>query len=119
MSAVAAQRIDGIGVRSGRASESPLQASDRSELSAAGVDQPKDLSRLVYLTMDEAAEHARYTGKNAANSCYRWLRKHGVHLLRRGNYRLVRRADIDRLLEDGASDLVTRARDVQRRRGQR
>ena len=62
------------------------------------------------LTMEEAAAYLRYTGsKDPANSAYAFLRARDVRLLGRGNRRLVRVGDIDRVLETGSSDLVDRA----------
>lgn len=63
--------------------------------------------RRTLMTMDEAAVYLRYDG--SAHSVYTFLRKHGVHLLKRGNRVLVRVGEVDRLLETGASDLVDRA----------
>jgi hypothetical protein len=65
-----------------------------------------------WLTMEEAADHLRYTGdpKVAAESAYCYLRKHRIRTVKRGNYRLVRRGDIDDYFARGASDFVERAR---------
>src|SRR5215510_9975298 len=87
----------------------------------AEVDREEIVWRNTLLTMVEAAAYLRYTGEGAANpakaaadSVYCFLKRHRVRVMKRGNYLLVRRGDIDRVLEHGQSDFVDRARAAMR-----
>lgn len=65
------------------------------------------------LTMTAVADYLHYTHRSAA---LRWLRRHDVRMFWRGRRLLVRKADVDRVLEQHATgDTLNRARALSRK----
>ncbi|MGE3278113.1 MAG: hypothetical protein AB7O67_23635 [Vicinamibacterales bacterium] len=99
----APQRFQVIAKGRTRAAQAKLQPADLAQAPLDARAQRPNVPAL--LRMDEAAAYLRYEGPRAAEAAARFLRRHGVRLIRRGRVNLVRREAIDAFLDLGESDL--------------
>lgn len=73
-------------------------AADLHESAVRLREQPERIS--PWMTTTEAADYLRYGGKSRLLSVYRFLKRHGIPVRRRGTRSiLIARADLDRALK--------------------